>query len=320
MALSASKKVIYAALGGNFLIAVTKLAASFFTGSSAMFSEAVHSLVDTGNQGLLLYGIKRSNRPSDAKHPFGYGMELYFWTFIVALLIFGLGSGISIFEGIKKVQNPEIIKNASINYIVLGFALIFESIAWYIAFKEFKSKQYSNSRLSRGFFQTVHESKDPIVFTVLFEDSAAIFGLIVAFVGIWLAELLNMPILDGVASIVIGVILAITAGVLAYESKGLLLGEGAATEVISKIHEIVNEEKSIIAINEVLTMHMGPEDILLNLSIDFIDDLTSLEVEATISHLESRIKANHPHINRIFIEAQSIADHHRDLNKSQIIE
>jgi divalent metal cation (Fe/Co/Zn/Cd) transporter len=243
-------------------------------------------------------------------------MELYFWTFVVAIIIFGLGAGVSIFEGLKKVHNPEVITDASVNYIVLSFALIFEAIAWYIAFKEFRLMQYKNSTIKRGFFQTVRESKDPTVFTVLFEDSAAMLGLIVAFTGIWLAEYLKMPILDGVASIIIGIILAVTAALLAYESKGLLLGEGAANEVVSEIRSIVNQETGVIAINEVLTMHMGPEDILVNLSIDFGEKLSSLEVEATISRLESTIKANHPHIQRIFIEAQSIADHHRDLDPS----
>ena len=207
------------------------------------------------------------------------------------------------------------IHDAFINYLVLGFALIFEAAAWFIAFKEFRVSQFSGGR-KRGLLQTVHESKDPIVFTVLFEDSAAMVGLIVAFAGIWLSEYLEMPILDGVASIIIGVILAITASLLAYESKGLLVGEGAAQEVVSSIRDIVGEEKEIIAINEVLTMHMGPDDVLLNLSIDFSDSLSSPEVETTISTLESRIKSRFPQIRRIFIEAQSIAGHHRDLDIS----
>jgi len=315
MASSSSKHVIYAALGGNFLIAITKFVASFMTGSSAMLSEAVHSLVDTGNQGLLLYGIKRSNQPADEKHPFGYGMELYFWTFVVAILIFGLGAGISIFEGIKKIQHPEAINDVFINYIVLGAALIFESAAWYIAYRGFKGTQIVGGK-KRGLLQTVRESKDPTLFTVLFEDSAAMLGLIVAFGGIGLGEYLQMPILDGAASVVIGVILAVTATLLAYESKGLLVGEGAAKEVVIAIRTIVDAETGIIAINEVLTMHMGPDDILLNLSIDFSDNLSSLDVEATISALESRIKSNFPQIKRIFIEAQSIAGHHRDLDVS----
>ncbi len=315
MATSSSKRVIYAALAGNFLIAVTKMIASFLTGSSAMLSEAVHSLVDTGNQGLLLYGISRSKLPADEKHPFGYGMELYFWTFIVAILIFGLGAGVSIFEGLRKLNHPEPVTDTFVNYIVLIVALIFESVAWHIAFKEFKTKQFDNNSFKRGLFQTVRESKDPTIFTVLFEDSAAMLGLLVAFLGIWLAEFLEMPILDGVASIVIGAILALTAALLAYESKGLLVGEGAADEIISCIRAIVGQEAGIIAINEVLTMHMGPEDILLNLSIDFSDNLSSLDVEATISKLEGSIKAEYPQIQRIFIEAQSIAGHHRDLSK-----
>ncbi|MBT3991348.1 MAG: cation transporter [Rhodospirillaceae bacterium] len=318
MASSSSKHVIYAALGGNFLIAITKFVASFMTGSSAMLSEAVHSMVDTGNQGLLLYGIKRSAQPADEKHPFGYGMELYFWTFVVAILIFGLGAGVSIFEGIKKIQHPEVVTDAFVNYIVLSVALVFEAGAWYIAFKEFRSGQERQERkgLKRGILQTVRESKDPTVFTVLFEDTAAMLGLIVAFAGIWFGEHLGMPILDGVASVAIGMILALTATLLAYESKGLLVGEGAAQEVVSTIREIVGQESGVIAINEVLTMHMGPEDVLLNLSIDFSDNLSSPEVEATISALESRIKGKFPQIRRIFIEAQSIAGHHRDLGVS----
>jgi len=281
------------------------------TGSSAMLSEAVHSLVDTGNQTLLLYGIKRSGKPADEKHPFGYGMELYFWTFVVAILIFGLGAGVSIFEGIKKIQHPEVVTDTFVNYIVLGIALVFEAVAWFIAFKEFRGSQGK-----RGIIQTVRDSKDPTVFTVLFEDSAAMLGLLVAFAGIWLADYLQLPVLDGVASVIIGVILAITASLLAFESKGLLVGEGADKEVVSAVREIVNQENGIISINETLTMHMGPQDVLLNLSLDFSDNLSSPEVEATISRLESKIKAEYPQIQRIFIEAQSITEHYQDLSGS----
>ena len=283
------------------------------TGSSAMLSEAVHSLVDTGNQTLLLYGIKRSGKPADEKHPFGYGMELYFWTFVVAILIFGLGAGVSIFEGIKKIQHPEVVTDTFVNYIVLGIAMVFEAVAWFIAFKEFRGSQGK-----RGIIQTVRDSKDPTVFTVLFEDSAAMLGLFVAFAGIWLAEYLQLPVLDGVASVIIGIILAITASLLAYESKGLLVGEGADKEVVGAIREIVKQENGIISINETLTMHMGPQDVLLNLSLDFSDNLSSPEVEAIISRLESKIKAEYPQIQRIFIEAQSITGHYQDLSRSSV--
>mgnify|MGYP000701775565 CR=1 FL=1 len=308
MAHGGSKKVIYAAFAGNFLIAITKFAAALISGSSAMFSEAIHSLVDTGNQVLLLYGIKRSNRPADEAHPFGYGMELYFWTFVVAILIFGLGAGISIIEGILKILEPHPVTNLGLNFTVLGAAIIFEGFAWYVAYREFQK-----TRGRRSFINAIRRSKDPTVFTVLFEDSAAMLGLIVAFVGIWLGHELNMPVLDGVASVLIGVILAVTAALLAFESKGLLIGEGAQHDVVQGVRKIAEKTPGILAINEVLTMHFGPEDVLLNLSIDFADNLTSVEVERAISEMERIIKLTYPQINRVFIEAQSIAAHKRDL-------
>ena len=203
MAASSSKTVIYAALIGNGLIAITKFIAAGITGSAAMLSEAVHSVVDTGNQGLLLYGIRRSNRPPDDAHPFGYGMELYFWAFVVAILIFAGGAGISAYHGIEKILHPEPLENAYINYIVLALAMVFEAVAWWIAFKAFRA-----TKGELGYFEAVRRSKDPTLFTVLFEDSAAMLGLVVAFIGIALGQALDMPVLDGVASVLIGVILA----------------------------------------------------------------------------------------------------------------
>ncbi len=212
---SGSKKVIYAALAGNALISVTKFIAAAFTGSSAMCSERIHSAVDTGNQGLLLFGIHRSKRPADEKHPCGYASEIYFWAFVVAILIFAVGAGVSIYEGIRKVIEPHEIENPMINYFVLALALLFEGAAWWIAFKEFATRKGK-----RSIFKAVQDSKDPTVFTVLFEDTAAIIGLFVAFAGIYLSQELNMPWLDGGASIVIGIILAGTAMLLAYETMG----------------------------------------------------------------------------------------------------
>ncbi|MBT3885120.1 MAG: cation transporter [Rhodospirillaceae bacterium] len=312
MAHSNSKKVIYAAFAGNLLIAVTKFFAAFFTGSSAMLSEAIHSLVDTGNQLLLLYGLKRADRPADAQHPFGYGMELYFWTFVVAIIIFGLGAGVSVFEGISKIREPHPVTDTAVNFIVLGLAGIFEAIAWTIAFREF-----NRGREGRGYFEAIRRSKDPAIFTVLFEDTAAMLGLIVAFVGIWLAEALNMPVLDGVASVVIGVILAVTAALLAFECKGLLIGEGASQATVNGVRALVAAGEGINTINEVLTMHMGPEDILLTLSVDFSGAMDSDQVEAAISDMERRIKEAYPEIKRIFIEAQSIGGHLRDRARQQ---
>ena len=304
MAHAESKRVVYAALIGNGLITVTKFAAASFTGSSAMLSEGIHSLVDTGNQLLMLHGLRRSQLPADSNHPFGYGRELYFWAFVVAIMIFAIGAGVSLYEGIIKTLDPHPVANAYINYIVLGLAAVFEAGAWWVAFKAFR-----RGKGSRGYWQAFRDSKDPAIITVLFEDSAALLGLVVAFVGIGLAQLLDAPLFDGLASVVIGVILAATAAALAYETKGLLIGESASDEIRDDVTTIVKGARGIQAVNEVLTMHMGPDDILLNLSVDFADDLGSAEVEAVISDLERRIKAAHPEIKRLFIEAQSRAGH-----------
>lgn len=306
MADPSSKIVIFAALVGNGLIAVTKFAAAAYTGSSAMFSEAIHSVVDTGNQILLLYGIRRSNRPPDAMHPFGYGMELYFWAFLVAILVFAAGAGFSFLEGINKVRAPNAIENPEINYIVLGLAAIFESVAWWFAFREFRTRKGDLS-----FIAAVRRSKDPTVFTVLFEDTAALLGLGVAALGIFLGQQLQIPEMDGIASIVIAVILATTATLLAYECKGLLVGESADPDIVSRIDRILDADRRIKRVNEVLTMHLGPKDILLNVSIDFVDGISANEVEETISVMERRLKHEYPEINRVFIEAQSWTAHRR---------
>ncbi len=299
MSAHSSKTVIYAALAGNLMIAVAKFAAATITGSSAMFSEAVHSVVDTGNQWLLLYGMKQARKPPDARHPFGYGMELYFWTFVVAVLVFALGAGLSIYEGVQHLLHPHRLENPTINYMVLAFAMVFEGAAWTVAFRAF-----NRSRRGRSLLQAVRQSKDPTLFTVLFEDSAAMLGLMIAFVGIYLSRALELPWLDGAASILIGLILAGTAMLLAYESKGLLIGEAADTEVLNGIRRLVAEDPGIVSANEILTMHLGPRDVLLNLSLDFKDHLSAAQVENVVSAMEQRIKRAHPEVKRIFIEAQ----------------
>ena len=310
MSSPSSVKAILAALVGNSLIAVTKFIAASYTGSSAMFSEAIHSVVDSGNQLLLLYGVKRSKRPADSKHPFGYGKELYFWSFVVAILIFSIGSGISFYEGFHKLHSPEPVSNPMINFIVLGFAVIFESWTCWVAATEFKK-----SKGDRGWVEAIRRSKDPALFTVLFEDTAALLGLLVALIALTLSEHLNLPVLDSVASLIISFILAVTAGLLAFECKGLLTGEGASEEVVSGIKQIINESQGIKHVNEVLTLHLGPEDVLLNVSLDFEDDLSSGEVEEAISNLESRIKQMFPEIRRVFIEAQGWGAHRRESNR-----
>ncbi len=294
-----SKKVIYAALVGNGLIAITKFIASTITGSSAMMSEGIHSTVDTGNQLLLLLGLKKAKKPADKNYPFGHGKEIYFWSFIVAIMIFGVGAGISIYEGIHSLMDPHPVENPIINYIVLGLAMIFEGFAWYFAWKEF-----NKARGDRGYYEAVRKEKNPTLFVVLFEDSAAMLGLIVAFIGIAIGQYTGLHIFDGIASIIIGVILGFTAAWLAYETKGLLIGESADPEIVTGITNMANKYDFISGVNEVLTMHMGPNYILLNLSVDFKDTMDTTNIEDSISTLTSRIKQEYPLVKRVFIEAE----------------
>ncbi|MEL0584628.1 MAG: cation diffusion facilitator family transporter [Candidatus Thiodiazotropha sp. (ex. Lucinoma kazani)] len=296
---SGSKKVIFAALIGNSLISITKFVAASITGSSAMLSEGIHSLVDTGNQGLLLYGIARSKKPADEDFPFGHGKEIYFWSFIVAILIFALGGGISIYEGIKHIQHPEPMSSPLVNYIVLGLAIIFEGAAWLFAFREF-----SRAKGKWGYLEAIQRAKDPSIFVVLFEDTAAMLGLVVAFAGIALTQLTGILAFDGIASIIIGLILVGTAVWLAYETKSLLIGESANPVVVRGIRELVSSKASVECVNEVLTMHMGPDFILANLSVDFRDSITADEVERTIGEMDGSIKEQFPQVKRIFIEAE----------------
>lgn len=297
---SGSKKVIFAALIGNSLIAVTKFIASALTGSSAMLAEGIHSTVDTGNQLLLLLGLKKAKKPADKNFPFGHGKEVYFWSFIVAIMIFGVGAGISIYEGIHSLMNPHPIEDVLINYIVLGLAMVFEGFAWYFAWVEF-----NKIRDGKGFFEAIRDQKDPTTFVVLFEDTAAMLGLIVAFIGIMLVEWTGILVFDGIASIAIGVILAVTAAWLAYETKGLLIGESADHEIIAAIHTMAKKHDSIKRVNEVLTMHMGPEFILLNLSADFDSNLSANEIETTTKNISSEIKGKFPRVKRIFIQPEA---------------
>lgn len=297
---ASSKKVIYAALAGNSLVAVTKFAAAVFTGSSAMFSEGIHSVVDTGNQILLLLGLKRARRPADDQFPFGYGKEIYFWSFIVAILIFAVGAGISIYEGFQHILSPQPIENPIINYIVLVLAMMFEGAAWYFAFTEF-----SRAKGKWGYIEAIKKGKDPSMFVVLFEDTAAMLGLIVAFAGIFLAESTGNLDYDGYASIIIGFILGGTSIWLAYETKGLLIGESANSKLVSQIRTIAASCPHVEYINEVLTMHMGPDFVLVNLSVDFDNDIRAEIIESTIADMDLKLKSNFPVIKRVFVEAES---------------
>jgi len=299
---SASKTVIYAALAGNSLIAVTKFAAAALTGSSAMVSEGIHSLVDTGNQALLLFGLRQARKPPDERFPFGHGKEVYFWSFVVAILIFGLGAGISIYEGVSHLLKPPELRNPAVNYVVLGLALVFEGAAWTFAFREFRK-----TKGKLGWLRAVQASKDPTVLVVLFEDSAAMLGLLIALAGVGLSQATGNPLYDGAASIGIGGVLAVTAAWLAAETKGLLIGERARPDVVEDIRRICRDLDKVERVNEVLTMHMGPEYVLATLSLEFADALTITELERTIEDLNQRIRAAHPEVKKVFIEAESVA-------------
>jgi cation diffusion facilitator family transporter len=297
---ASSRKVIIAALIGNSLIAVTKFLAAAFTGSAAMFSEGIHSLVDTGNQFLLLHGLRQARKPPDERFPFGHGKEIYFWSFIVAILIFAVGAGISVYEGVQSILHPHPIENPAINYVVLVLAMAFEGGAWYFAITEF-----SKTKGKWGYLEAVHRGKDPSMFVVLFEDSAAMLGLLVALAGILLSQLTGILWFDGLASVLIGVILGGTAIWLAYETKGLLIGESANRPVVDGIRNIAQSFKEIQQVHEVLTMHMGPEFILVNISVKFADEIRATDIESTIARLDREIKLAFPAVKRLFVEAEA---------------
>ncbi len=306
-----SKSTIFAALAGNLAIALTKFSAAFWTGSAAMLSEAIHSTVDTGNQLLMLYGLRRSARPATESHPFGYGLELYFWTFVVAILIFGLGAGVSILEGIDKIRTPHPVESPLVNYAVLGMSFLLEGASWLVAFRAFRAQSKVGDLL-----EAVQRSKDPTVFTVLLEDSAALAGLLVAAVGLACDQIFQLPVMDGVASVLIGLLLGAVAWFLAAECKGLMLGEAADPAVRNGLRDIVAGGLGVLGVNEVLTMHFGPRDVLAVISLDFVDGTTAEVVERTVSGIERQIKAAFPQVRRIFIEVQSRAGHLQALKET----
>ncbi|MEM8899394.1 MAG: cation diffusion facilitator family transporter [Bacteroidota bacterium] len=298
-----AKGPIYAAIGANIAIAVSKFIAAGISGSSAMLSEGIHSLVDTGNGFLLLYGIKASKKAPDDDHPMGHGKELYFWSLIVAVLIFAIGGGMSLYEGIEHLKHPEPIGDPTLSYIVLIAAMIFEGFALFLAVKSF-----NKVRGRMPFWQAIKTSKDPAAFAVIFEDSAALLGLVVALLGVFLGHTFQEPLFDGIASIVIGAILAAIAILLAYESKALLIGESAEPEIRASVTKLVMADEAVHKMNPPLTMHFGPENVLLALDVEFKDEMTSDEIEESIRRLEQQIRESHGIVKRIFIEAKAIAN------------
>jgi cation diffusion facilitator family transporter len=298
---SASRSVVYAALAGNLAIAVVKFVAAALTGSSAMLSEGVHTLVDSANELLLLYGMRRAARPRDLNHPFGHGRELYFWSFIVALLVFGLGAGVSLYEGINHLLHPEPMRKAFVNYVVLAASFLFEGASWWVALREFRA-----AKGDKGYFEAFRASKDPTTFTVLFEDSAALVGLLIAAAGIAAAQALDMPRLDGVASIGIALVLAASSLLLARETKELLIGEAASPQVRESILRIAGADPGVRCANGVLTIQMGPSQVFAALSADFHDQLNTTEIEACVNRIETAVKEGHPEVTILFVKPQTL--------------
>jgi cation diffusion facilitator family transporter len=301
---SESIAAIFAAIIGNVLIAVTKFTAAFFTGSSAMLSEGIHSVVDTGNGVLMLVGIRSSKKPPDDEHPFGHGRELYFWSLVVAFSIFAVGGGVSVYEGVTHLLHPEPIQNAVWNYGVLGASLVFEGITWLFGWRAF-----AKVRRGRSIVEAMHVSKDPTSFTVVLEDSAAIAGLLVAFVGVVLGHEFNMPFFDGFASILIGLLLCLVALFLGAESKSLLIGEAVDKETLRDIRAIAEAEPKVERALKILTIYIGPDDVAATLELKFMQDISAVELRHAVRRIELAIREKYPRVKRVYYEAESLSEH-----------
>lgn len=295
-----ARTAVWAALAGNVLVAATKAGAAAFTGSSAMLAEAIHSFVDTGNEVLLLYGMRRARRPPDRDHPAGYGRELYFWSFVVALLVFAIGAGVSIVQGVQRVRHPEPIENALVNEIVLAAAFVFEGWSWAVSVRQFRQ-----AKGSLGWYEAFVKSKDPPLFMVVFEDSAALAGIAIAAAGTVLAAHFDAPMADGAASILIGLVLACTSTLLLRESKSLLIGERADGALVQSLLDIANAACGTSRANGVLTIHLAPDQVMAAMSFEFDDALTAPQIEQMIADIERRIQDAHPEVTTLFVKPQS---------------
>ena len=300
---AASNRTILIALAANGGIAVSKFVAAAITGSSAMLTEGVHSVVDCTNQLLLLWGRREARKPADEYHPFGYGRELYFWSFVVAVLVFALGAGVSIYEGIIHIAHPEHAGSPVIAYGVLLVAFLLEGWSTLEAFQEFRE-----SKGKLGWFQAIRQSKDPPAFIVLLENGAAMAGIVAAAIGLMLSQVTANPFYDGAASVVIGIILGLTAFLLAYESKALLIGEAADPELVDALRAMVDARSGVTAVGEVLTVHNAPDQITAMVSVDFVDSLSARDVETLVSSVEREAEQRFPSIRRLYIRPRSPAD------------
>ena len=302
--LSSTRRVLYAAMVANVAIVVAKMVAAAVTGSSAMLSEGIHSVVDTGNGGLLLLGLQLSRRPADELHPFGYGRELYFWTMVVALAVFALGGGVSIYEGIAHLFHPHPLEHVRANYIVLACSAVFEGSSLVIALREFRK-----ANRSLPLVQAIRRSKDPASFTVLFEDSAAVLGISVAVIATFLGQRFHVLWLDGIASILIGVLLMFVAGLLGLKTKALLIGEGLDRTALHAICKMAGEVSGVERSGYPFTTFFGPQDALLAMTVQFRRGVTSRQVELSVDQIEDRVRDRFPEIKHIFLEVDTVREH-----------
>jgi cation diffusion facilitator family transporter len=295
-----SRLVIFAALAANLGIAVAKFVAAGLTGSSAMLTEGFHSVVDSLNQILLLWGQHRAARPADEAHPTGYGRELYFWSFVVAILIFATGAGLSVVEGVSHLHAPEPPENPSIAYVVLAISALLEGASWLMAVR-----QFGRAKGRLGWWQAIRRSKDPSMFVVLFEDSAALVGLVIAAAGLWLSGATGDARWDGVASIAIGVMLGVVATLLARESKGLLIGERASPRLIAAVRRALRDCEEVTAVGEIVTVHLGPRSVFAAADVDFVDPVPVGRIEALIAEVEEALKRDWPEITALYIKPKA---------------
>jgi cation diffusion facilitator family transporter len=297
-----SKRVVYAALGGNLAIALIKLIAFLFTRSSAMLAEALHSLVDILDQVFLLVGIHRAARPANPEHPFGYGLEAYFWSFAVALLIFALGGAASVYQGVLHIRHPHVLSRVWINYLVLALSAVFEGASFTVSYREFRRTVHGRRVQLWRFLRM---SKDPSLFATLLEDGAALIGLGIAAIGITAAAVFNLRWADGAASVAIGLLLAAVALFLANEVRSLIAGEAATPRVVAEVRRILEADPGVEFIDEVLTLHLGPESILVGVTLEFRDGLTGDELQTSAQELSDAVQASDPRICRIFLRPMS---------------
>jgi len=298
---SRSSHVVKIALLTNVIIVLMKTGAAIFTGSSALLAEAFHSAADTSNEVLLILGMKLSRRPPDREHPFGYGKEGYFWGFVVSILIFGIGAGLSVFEGIQKILRPHPLSHIWAGYLVLGGSALCDFISWRVAFKEFMPLI---KRL--GFFGAIKKSKTPAIFIVLLEDTAGLLGVILAFLALSLSQIFENVVFDGLGSIGIGVLLGFVAFLVSRETKSLLIGEAVSEDDLKKIREAIKRVPEVQEVLELLTMHLGPDEVLVNVNVNFVDGLNTDQVEEAIDKVEKAIRSVLPVVKQVFVEAESL--------------